>query len=77
MKERFILAPNEMFVRDMKHLKSYSSIDDIIDVMNKVNKIDNCAVDIIRKEIKEQTNEEVIMALVKIMKQLKNINTNH
>lgn len=75
MKERFMLADNEMFLRDMKHLKSYSSIEDIIDVMNKVNKSDNCAVDIIKKEIEKQDDEKVIIALERILKQIYSLNS--
>lgn len=49
MKERFMLAPNGVYVRDMKHLESYGDIDDIIDLMNRVNKFDNCAVILSKK----------------------------
>ena len=70
-----MLADNEMFLRDMKHLKSYSSIEDIIDVMNKVNKSDNCAVDIIKKEIEKQDDEKVIIALERILKQIYSLNS--
>lgn len=73
MEERFMLAPSGVFVRDMKHLQSYGNIDDIIALMNRVNESDNCAVDLIEKEIKEQGNENVIIALVKILDKLKNI----
>lgn len=70
MKERFMLAPSGVFVRDMKHLESYGDIDKIIELMNRVNKSDNCAVDILKKEIKEQDDEKVIIASEKILKKI-------
>ena len=59
-----------VFVRDMKHLESYGDIDKIIELMNRVNKSDNCAVDILKKEIKEQDDEKVIIASEKILKKI-------
>ena len=70
MKERFMLAPSGVFVRDMKYLESYGDIDKIIELMNRVNKSDNCAVDILKKEIKEQDDEKVIIASEKILKKI-------
>lgn len=65
-----MLAPSGVFVRDMKHLESYGDIDKIIELMNRVNKSDNCAVDILKKEIKEQDDEKVIIASEKILKKI-------
>lgn len=75
MKKRFMLAPSGVYVRDMKHLESYGNIDDIIDLMNKVNKFDNCAVDIIKKELKEQKDENVIAVLEMMLKQIMDISS--
>ncbi len=77
MNERFGLAPSGMFLRDYKHRESYGSIDEIIDLMNKVNEFDNCAVDIIKKEIAEQEDENVKRVLIKILDSINNINTQH
>ena len=69
--ERTIYVSSKwVFVRDMKHLESYGDIDKIIELMNRVNKSDNCAVDILKKEIKEQDDEKVIIALEKILKKI-------
>ena len=75
MKERFMISSNGFYVRDTKHLKSYRNIDDIIDLMNKVNKFDNCAVDIIKKELKEQEDENVIAVLEMMLKQIMDISS--
>jgi regulator of replication initiation timing len=76
MERRFMLAPSGVFIRDLKHMESYGDIDEIIDVMNRVNKTDNCAVDIIKKEIKEQEDENVIIVLENILKQIIKISSN-
>lgn len=75
MKRRFMLAPSGVYVRDMKHLESYGDIDDIIDLMNKVNLSDNCAVDLIKKELKEQEDENVITILEIMLKQIMDISS--
>lgn len=75
MKRRFMLAPSGLYVRDMKYLESYGDIDDIIDLMNKVNLSDNCAVDIIKKELKEQKDENVIAVLEMMLKQIMDISS--
>ena len=77
MHERFGLAPSGMFVRDYKHRESYGDIDDIIDLMNKVNESDNCAVDIIKKELAKQEDENVKKVLMKILGSINNINPQH
>lgn len=77
MHERFGLAPSGMFVRDYKHRESYGDIDDIIDLMNKVNESDNCAVDIIKKELAKQEDENVKKVLMKILCSINNINPQH
>lgn len=76
-KPRFMLAPSGVFIRDLKHLNSYGDVDDIIDLMNRVNESDNCAVDIIKKEIEEQEDESVKTVLKNILVSLDNINTQH
>lgn len=68
--ERFGLADNEMFLRDFKHRKSYSSIDDIVDLLNRVDESDNCAVDLIKKELAEQEDENVTRVLMNILNSL-------
>lgn len=65
--ERFGLADNEMFLRDYKHMKSYSSIDEIVDLLNQVDVSDNCAVDIIKKELAEQEDEKIKSVLMNIL----------
>lgn len=77
MNKRFGLAPSGMFVRDYKHRESYGDIDKIIDLMNKVNESDNCAVDIIKKELAEQEDENVKIVLMRILDTIDNINTQH
>ncbi|MBQ6628305.1 MAG: hypothetical protein IJH65_05745 [Methanobrevibacter sp.] len=75
MNKRFGLSPSGMFVRDYKHRESYGDIDEIIALMNKVNESDNCAVDIIEKELAEQEDENVKIALKKILYSISKINT--
>ena len=65
--ERFGLADNEMFLRDYKHMNSYSSIDELVDLLNRVDVSDNCAVDLIKKELAEQEDENVKSVLMKIL----------
>ena len=52
--ERFALADNEMFLRDFKHMNSYSTIDELVGLLNRVDESDNTAVDLIKKELAEQ-----------------------
>ena len=68
--ERFGLADNEMFLRDYKHRKSYSSIDDIVDLLNRVDESDNCAVDLIKKELAQQEDKNVKSVLMGILDSL-------
>lgn len=70
-KERFMLAPSGVFVRDMKHLKSYGTIDEIIDLMNSVNESDNRAVEIIKKELEKQDDKNVKRVLMEILDSIK------
>ncbi len=77
MHERFGLAPSGVFVRDYKHRESYGDIDDIIDLMNRVNESDNCAVDIIKKELAKQEDETVKKVLIKILGSINHINTKY
>lgn len=67
MEKRFALADNEMFMRDFKHMESYSSIDDIIILLNRVDKWDNRAVDLIREELIGQEDENVKKVLKNIL----------
>ena len=76
MHERFGMAPMGIFLRDYKHHKSYKYTEDIIDLLNQVNKSDNCAVDLIKKELAEQEDENVKAVLMKILNSLKE-NANH
>jgi len=75
--ERFALADNEMFLRDYKHRNSYSSIDDIVDLLNRVDESDNCAVDLIKKEIAKQNDENVTRVLMKILDSLERLNNSY
>ena len=70
MYERFGMAPMGMFLRDYKHHESYRYTEDIIDLLNRVNKSDNCAVDLIKKELQEQEDEKVKAVLMKILDSL-------
>ena len=72
--ERFGLADNEMFLRDYKHMNSYSRIDDIVDLLNRVDELDNCAVDLIKKELAEQEDKNVKSVLMKILDSLEELN---
>ena len=65
--ERFALADNEMFLRDFKHMKSYSTIDGLVDLLNRVDASDNCAVDLIKKELAKQEDENVKTVLMNIL----------
>ena len=47
--ERFALADNEMFLREFKHMNSYSTIDELVGLLNRVDESDNRAVDFIKK----------------------------
>jgi len=68
--ERFALADNEMFLRDFKHMNSYSTIDELVDLLNQVDVTDNCAVDLIKKELTEQKDKNVKIVLMKILDSL-------
>ena len=65
--ERFALADNEMFLRDFKHMNSYSTIDELVGVLNRVDESDKRAVDFIKKELAKQENKNVKAVLMKIL----------
>lgn len=75
--ERFGLADNEMFLRDYKHMKSYSSIDDIVNLLNRVDESDNCAVDLIKKELAKQEDEDVKAVLMNILDSLERLSNSY
>ena len=77
MHERFGMAPMGMFLRDYKHHKSYKYTEDIIDLLNQVNKSDNCAVDLIKKELTKQEDKNVKAVLMKILDSLEELNNSY
>lgn len=75
--ERFALADNEMFLRDFKHMNSYSTIDELVDLLNHVDESDNCAVDLIKKELAEQEDENVKTVLMNILDSLEELSNSY
>lgn len=75
--ERFALADNEMFLRDYKHRNSYSTIDELVDLLNRVDTSDNCAVDLIKKELAKQEDKNVKAVLMKILDSLEELNNSY
>lgn len=75
--ERFGLADNEMFLRDYKHMNSYSRIDDIVNLLNRVDESDNCAVELIKKELSEQEDKNVKSVLIKILYSLEELSNSY
>ena len=75
--ERFALADNEMFLRDFKHMNSYSTIDELVDLLNQVDSSDNCAVDLIKKELTKQEDKNVKAVLMKILDSLEELNNSY
>ena len=75
--ERFALADNEMFLRDFKHMNSYSTIDELVDLLNRVDASDNCAVDLIKKELAKQEDENVKSVLMNILDSLEELSNSY
>ena len=75
--ERFALADNEMFLRDFKHMNSYSTIDELVDLLNRVDESDNTAVDLIKKELAKQEDENVKTVLMNILDSLEALSNSY
>lgn len=75
--ERFALADNEMFLRDFKHMNSYSTIDELVGLLNRVDESDNRAVDLIKKELAKQENKNVKVVLMKILDSLEEVSNSY
>ena len=66
-----------MFLRDFKHMNSYSTIDELVDLLNQVDASDNCAVDLIKKELAKQEDEKVKTVLMRILDSLEELSNSY
>ena len=61
----------------MKKIEERTLADELVDLLNQVDATDNCAVDLIKKELAKQEDEKVKTVLMNILDSLEELNNSY